>query len=953
MAGSLRLTVLEGRQMVPMDTCMPMHTRSVSHHNTRAYFHTVGTSDPYCEIHFNGEKRLTNTVFRTLNPKWDGEREQVFLVDKPVNTVMFKVFDYDAVGENDFMGVVHLTLGGPDTARSDTVWLDMVGRKGNSDDAALTRRYGGLGQIRVRYSYTYYDLSRYFASEHLLRQLDGTVDGAEFVKATPTPLPDFDVIADNLSRLAQHMTNFSWPYLQIKRLTVGYEHVLSPKPVDAAAPKKEGQEEEFELTVSMVTEGRWRIFLLFTAVCLMGFIPFGMAQRLGRAALPFSLLLLFRYGGRHAAEKAKEGAGPFLFMTSKEFLHVFCGVNSRYIADVERKRKGEGDGIVGTVLSGVQGAVKIIPGTGLLGTGMKKGVGFINSGVKGVLNTVGAGGASLTPATVVDEPTEADKKRQACVKESIRQASPWIASVAAWLDAIRSVALWERQSAAERAFKRYLVFFLLFALAPLPPPSVVVWAIFAYIYFVSPLYHTDRERYTRLHVISGGLDCLEARFGGVVHRLLGRTPPPSENEAAAALHRGIDVGTVVVVSFEEEQAVHDAGGKVVGHEWASQEAEGRVVAVGTGSYTIDWLDDGASDPFEIEKQFVKKKAVDAAADGGAAAAAGAGQQPLQAGAPLGASFSGLQVGARVVVQYEQEEEDGAWVERREHGHLVKVKREGGGTKVMVDWGDSDSLYECDARFVEPVRGAVEKPAAAARRHSRPPKSVSSTSAKLSAADAPPASLVLVEREGGGSVSAAPAVVVRHLDGERVEVRWVDRTADGSPRAAEDEAAGETHTCPLSRIVTTLNFSTGDKVSVVVEREAEGSEGAAQAEWVQAVCPAVIVDLKGKVATVRWTDRDGDDTYCTPLWHLRAADATLSAVPPAGATEGAASVRAGDAVLVAVEKEEGHTGSGVWKREECKAVVKAVDGAFVEVSWEDGDDSGSESYRTPAVHVRKA
>eukprot|EP00754_Rhynchopus_humris_P044741 Rhum_TRINITY_DN4365_c0_g1::Rhum_TRINITY_DN4365_c0_g1_i1::g.14051::m.14051 len=495
MAGSLRLTVLEGRQMVPMDT--------------------LGTSDPYCEIHFNGEKRLTNTVFRTLNPKWDGEREQVFLVDKPVNTVVFKVFDYDAVGENDFMGIVHLTLGGPDTARSDTVWLDMVGRKGNSEDAALTRRYGGLGQIRVRYSYTYYELSRYFASEHLLHQLDGTVDGAEFVKATPTPLPDFDVIADNLSRLAQHMTNFSWPYLQIKRLTVGYEHVLAPKPVDAAAPKKEGQEEEFELTVSMVTEGRWRIFLLFTAVCLMGFIPFGMAQRLGRAALPFSLLLLFRYGGRHAAEKAKDGAGPFLFMTSKEFLHVFCGVNSRYIADVERKRRGEGDGIVGTVLSGVQGAVKIIPGSGLLGTGMKKGVGFINSGVKGVLNTVGAGGgASLTPAVVADEPTEEDKKRQECVKESIRQASPWIASVAAWLDSLRAVALWERQSAAERAFKRYLVFFLIFALAPLPPPSVVVWAIFAYIYFVSPLYHTDRERYTKLHVISGGLDCLEARFGG-------------------------------------------------------------------------------------------------------------------------------------------------------------------------------------------------------------------------------------------------------------------------------------------------------------------------------------------------------------------------------------------------------------------------------------------------------
>jgi len=71
-----------------------------------------GKSDPYVKIKANGVVRLkTETKKKTLNPKWEGKKETVFIpFSSGLRAVDVECWDWDAVGSHDFMGEFTIDL---------------------------------------------------------------------------------------------------------------------------------------------------------------------------------------------------------------------------------------------------------------------------------------------------------------------------------------------------------------------------------------------------------------------------------------------------------------------------------------------------------------------------------------------------------------------------------------------------------------------------------------------------------------------------------------------------------------------------------------------------------------------------------------------------------------------------------------------------------------------------
>mmetsp|Transcript_47123 Transcript_47123/g.151052 ORF Transcript_47123/g.151052 Transcript_47123/m.151052 type:complete len:764 (-) Transcript_47123:15-2306(-) len=86
-----------------------------------------GTSDPYVTIQVGDKQRQTKTVMKTVNPLWAQPFDFDF-VSESVETIVFKVYDYDLLNSDDFLGCAELPLGEVGDIKTQerrSRWLDL------------------------------------------------------------------------------------------------------------------------------------------------------------------------------------------------------------------------------------------------------------------------------------------------------------------------------------------------------------------------------------------------------------------------------------------------------------------------------------------------------------------------------------------------------------------------------------------------------------------------------------------------------------------------------------------------------------------------------------------------------------------------------------------------------------------------------------------------------------
>jgi Ca2+-dependent lipid-binding protein len=113
--GDLVLKVLAGRQLPAMDR--------------------GNRSDPFCVVHFGKETEKTAVVKRTLSPTWTETFEFPVFVDAK-REIKVEMFDWDAVGDNDFMGEVVVDFTDYPDDEPQTFWAPLKTRNGRTIDKA-------------------------------------------------------------------------------------------------------------------------------------------------------------------------------------------------------------------------------------------------------------------------------------------------------------------------------------------------------------------------------------------------------------------------------------------------------------------------------------------------------------------------------------------------------------------------------------------------------------------------------------------------------------------------------------------------------------------------------------------------------------------------------------------------------------------------------------------------
>eukprot|EP00824_Muranothrix_gubernata_P009272 TRINITY_DN21846_c0_g1_i1.p1 TRINITY_DN21846_c0_g1~~TRINITY_DN21846_c0_g1_i1.p1 ORF type:complete len:1314 (+),score=387.07 TRINITY_DN21846_c0_g1_i1:460-3942(+) len=96
--GKLVVKVVEARELEKMDK--------------------FGQSDPYCVLTIEGDTQKTDVVKKTLEPKWDAEFK--FPLDSDTAELVIDMFDWDKIGDDEFMGRVTI----PVSSLLDGQWHD-------------------------------------------------------------------------------------------------------------------------------------------------------------------------------------------------------------------------------------------------------------------------------------------------------------------------------------------------------------------------------------------------------------------------------------------------------------------------------------------------------------------------------------------------------------------------------------------------------------------------------------------------------------------------------------------------------------------------------------------------------------------------------------------------------------------------------------------------------------
>ena len=262
MAGHLRIRISEGRQMLPTGS--------------------LGLSaDPFVRVRFSGKTHQGRACKNTVNPRWDsGENLWTFVHCSPTGKIFIEAYDWEAVGANNFMGMAVIDIKSSGDYYAAGKWFDLKPRPGDTSDEELFRKYGTFGQLRVDYSYTYLSLGKFIASDHLLEQLTGKIDGS-IPQKIQHPEVDMDQLRLSIRRCTQHLERLHVPYSWLKDQVRGY-HLTT----DSST-----KQQKVEIIYS---KHRIIMYSALTMIALMGYVPVPIFARLGRAAVPALILLLFK-----------------------------------------------------------------------------------------------------------------------------------------------------------------------------------------------------------------------------------------------------------------------------------------------------------------------------------------------------------------------------------------------------------------------------------------------------------------------------------------------------------------------------------------------------------------------------------------------------------------------------------------------------------------------------------
>jgi hypothetical protein len=116
------ITVLEGRNLAAKDS--------------------TGTSDPFVVLKLGKQEHKTNKQMKTLNPRWN---EKCYFKSNATETLEVKVWDWDRIGSNDYMGEVSIPLAETAAAGETTKWYPLVAGHGHSPSEV-----SGEVQIRIQ-----------------------------------------------------------------------------------------------------------------------------------------------------------------------------------------------------------------------------------------------------------------------------------------------------------------------------------------------------------------------------------------------------------------------------------------------------------------------------------------------------------------------------------------------------------------------------------------------------------------------------------------------------------------------------------------------------------------------------------------------------------------------------------------------------------------------------------
>eukprot|EP01059_Diplonema_ambulator_P002998 TRINITY_DN1265_c0_g1_i11.p1 TRINITY_DN1265_c0_g1~~TRINITY_DN1265_c0_g1_i11.p1 ORF type:complete len:924 (+),score=217.59 TRINITY_DN1265_c0_g1_i11:73-2844(+) len=854
MSGSLRIRILEGRQMVPMDS--------------------TGTSDPFVKVKFEGETKETRVCHRTLNPKWDSETF-VFLHRNPVNTVKFEVYDHDTLGANDFMGMAEMQFG-TGAANSGCVWVALKPREGNKEDETIAEKYGGLGEIKVDYSHTYFALSKYLASDHLIGQLEKKVDGRLFAKRQEGT-PNLDAIERDMARLSLHARNFTAPLIWVKDHVTGYRIAY--------------EEGKAEAETILVDEHRIPIFVAVTVIAILGYIPFWVAERLSRAALPAMLLILFRRGAGYDRSAFNEKENPFLFLQSPACFNVFFGVDQSIF---EKRFIGKAVGAVGSAFTTTIGGIGNAMGAVTQAT--KNSMKFTKA--ESVRSTSRYSYMSHQTTSDLSEASddgvsfEYEKPTAEELKTSTNNIAPYIGLAAEKAMVYHQTVSWQRQHTAAAVLKRAVILLLILLYLPTPPLAPAAWCIFTYIFFVPRLYYTNKKLYDTLN-IGTVLGAITHGIEWVIRKALRMSTPEEkpEDDQEVTLHvkqNKFNAGDKVEVTLEVEQP---------NGEWKVTYSDGVVVDDDGAMVTVDWGD--GSPHFRIEQGHVKMILEQETAPpytiGETVKVTYEKEEPsgewkLTHGigsvkritsdyleidwndgsptynAPLStvtkqeglaehneADLEGLrkQIGKRVMVKIEVEAENGDWVMKEEEAKLHAIE----GTDALIDWDDGDSMYRCSVEFVKPVEEGTPSEASDA----------GSMVVEYEPATGHVVSVNYDVLEDGEWVNqqANAKVIDVHPEEKRVTVEW-------------EEHEGETYTCAMEHVKFVSEtieedtgkqepaaaFVEGERVVVTFERELDEPDN-----WAQAHDIGTIKTIAGEEATITWEDEPDSTPFTITLSNL--------------------------------------------------------------------------------------
>ena len=285
----------------------------------------------------------------------------------------------------------------------------------------------------------------------------------------------------------------------------------------------------------------------------------------------------------------------------------------------------------------------------------------------------------------------------------------------------------------------------------------------------------------------------------------------------------------------------------------------------------------------------------------------------------------IAVGDVVDVTYEEEAACGTWMNKTETAKVHSIKNS---NTVVVDWGDGDSLFCCNTKFV--------KKSISPNKYGAKSKSCNNISNKPNLVIGSEVFVTYEEEQHPDqwSVKRERATIIS-ITGTRVTVDWGDNDGtyetdikhvslvDAEPSSNNDisQTNGHTPEVKLHSKTVPTSLSVGQLVSVEFEEEIDG-------KWSTTTDTALIREINSEKVVVDWLDKD--------KWYTTETKFVSNFSPE--------NFKIGQSVIVSYEKEES---SGWVSTTDTATVTSEASNDLITVLWSNGM---SDSYTCPIQYV---